>query len=365
MPSGRRSGGEVVSQAFIDAMTDAGHDVTVVGWVPPGFKLPDRPGPERIVPAGTRHIETVTAPRSDKAAWLASAFARRLPYSAAKYRSRSYLQAAAGDADVTLVDHAQVGWAAPAGGRVIYVAHNAEHALYGEAGRARSGLAARVLRREARLIGQIERDLVERADWVWALTADDAEALRAFGARQVTVFDVPGRARSAAPPASGPREGIRLIGNWTWGPNTSGLRWFAEQVVPLLPQAIPVVVAGAGADWLRAQERIRYEGRVDDADAFLDGARVVAVPGLAGSGIQVKTLDAIAAGAWIVATPTAMRGIDDAPASVAVAPDPAGFARELERLVAGPQTTEPSHESLEWSARRREAFAAQVRAALG
>lgn len=363
MPSGRRSGGEVVSQAFIDAITDAGHDVTVVGWIPHGFTLQDRPGPERIVPAGTRHIETATAPRADKAAWLASAFARRLPYSAAKYRSRSYLQAAAGSADVTLVDHAQVGWAAPASGRVIYVAHNAEHALYGEASAGRSGLAARVLRREARLIGRIERDLVDCADSVWALTADDAGALRDLGANDVTVFAVPGRAPGRTDAVE--REGVRLIGNWTWGPNASGLRWFASEVAPLLPEATPVVVAGAGADWLETDPRIRYEGRVADADAFLAGARVVAVPSLAGSGVQVRTLDAIAAGAWLVATPTALRGIADPPPSVAVAQDPAGFARELERLTTATESERPSDESLAWSARRGEAFAAQVRNAIG
>ena len=362
MPSGRRSGGEVVSQAFIDAITDAGHDVTVVGWIPPGFTLPDRPGPERIVPAGTRHIETVTAPRADKAAWLASAFARRLPYSAAKYRSRSYLQAAAGAADVTLVDHAQVGWAAPASGRVIYVAHNAEHALYGEAAAARTGAAARMLRREAGLIGRIEQDLIERANSVWALTPADADALRAMGAKEVIVFDVPGRLANAG---SAQRDGIRLIGNWTWGPNASGLRWFADEVVPKLREDIPVVVAGAGADWLEADPRIRYQGRVADVDTFLAGARVVAVPSLTGSGVQVKTLDAIAAGAWLVATPTALRGIAHPPSSVAVAHDSASFARELERLVAAPESARPSDESLAWSARRREAFAAQVRGALG
>ena len=363
MPSGRRSGGEFVSQAFIDAITDAGHDVTVVGWIPPGYTLPDRPGPERIVPAGTRHIETVSAPRADKAAWLASALARRLPYSAAKYRSRSYLQAAAGAADVTLVDHAQVGWAAPASGRVIYMAHNAEQALYDEAAAARTGAAARVLRREARLIGRIERDLVERAESIWALTADDAGTLRELGAKDVTVFDVPGRAAAAA--AAGERDGVRLIGNWTWGPNESGLRWFAEEVVPKLREDIPVVVAGAGADWLEADPRIRYEGRVADADAFLAGGRVLAVPSLAGSGVQVKTLDALAAGAWIVATTTGVRGIAHPPPSLVMADTPAQFARELERLVAAPESARPSHESLTWSARRREAFAAQVRGAIG
>jgi hypothetical protein len=45
-------------------------------------------------------------------------------------------------------------------------------------------------------------------------------------------------------------------------------------------------------------------------------AKVVAIPTLSGGGIQIKTLDAIASGSAIVATPVALRGISDPPATV-------------------------------------------------
>src|SRR5436309_39733 len=98
----------------------------------------------------------------------------------------------------------------------------------------------------------------------------------------------PGRScaavRSRSPStAAAARSGIRLIGNWTWGPNATGLRWFADEVVPKLADGLEVVVAGSGAEWLRERAGIRYAGRVDDADAFLAAARVVAVPARAGA----------------------------------------------------------------------------------
>ena len=74
---------------------------------------------------------------------------------------------------------------------------------------------------------------------------------------------------------------------------------------------------------------IECPGFVEDAATFLGGGRVVAVPAVAGSGIQVKTLDAIAAGRPTVATTLALRGIDSPPATVRVADEPAEMAAAI------------------------------------
>ena len=378
VPTGRRSGGEIVSQGFLDAMTAHGANVAVVGWWPPDPQtLPTRETPAdesdaggslRIVAAGRRHIETADAPRRVKARWLMDALARRMPYSAAKYRGDSYVEAiaAAGHADIVVVDHAQVAWALdgqPQPGPVVHIAYNVEHRLYEDsAAGADSRFARMLLAREGRLVRTVEVQLAAHADVVWTLTEDDGDAFRRLGARRVVSFAVPGRAGTGTPTTS--RSGIRLIGNWTWMPNAEGLRWFCSEVVPRLPDGTEIVVAGGGADWLATHPRIRYLGRVDDADAFIAGARVLAVPSIAGAGVQIKTLDAIAAGGWLVATPFALRGIADPPPSVTASDDPQAFAAALERLLADPVTLAPSTESLEWSARRRDAFVAQVAAEL-
>jgi hypothetical protein len=203
----------------------------------------------------------------------------------------------------------------------------------------------------------LELEIAKRATSVWALTDDDASALRALGAT-VRVFPVPGRRPGTVPDAA--RSGIRLIGNWTWQPNAAGLHWFCENVVPLLPVDVEVEVAGGGAEWLTGDGRVTYRGRIDDPETFLAGARVVAIPAVAGAGIQVKTLDAIAAGAWIVATPLALRGVADPPGSVTVAAEPAAFAGELRSLLEADATLAPADAGVAWAERRRGAFAAQV-----
>jgi glycosyltransferase involved in cell wall biosynthesis len=354
LPDERRSGGEVVSQELIDALRAAGHDVMVTGWARPGAPT----GPQRP-------IETADAPAATKAAWLVNALARCEPFSVAKYRGNAYARAVPEtQPDAWIVDHAQAAWALPAAAApLIYVAHNVEHLLYAEAAANATGPARWMLGREARMIGALEQRIAKRADLVWALTPEDAGALRDLGASTTSVLAVPGREPA---PASAPaeRSGVGLIGNWTWGPNAAGLHWFADEVVPALSDGFEVVVAGGGADWLRERARIRYVGRVDDADAFLGAARVVAIPSVAGAGVQVKTLDALASGAWIVATPTALRGIEDPPSTVTVAGEAAAFASALERLVQSEHTVEPAQESIDWAHRRRERFREQVRSDL-
>ena len=87
------------------------------------------------------------------------------------------------------------------------------------------------------------------------------------------------------------------------------------------------------------------------------------MPAVGGTGVQLKTLDAIASGARVVASPAAVRGLGDLPGSVDVAGTPKEFASALGRLAAAPESTEPSREGIEWSRERRERFRTAVAAA--
>jgi glycosyltransferase involved in cell wall biosynthesis len=154
---------------------------------------------------------------------------------------------------------------------------------------------------------------------------------------------------------------VALIGTWNWGPNARGLEWFSAEVVPRLPSTMTVEVAGVGAEWLDGRHpNVAIRGAVHDAEAFLSRARVVAVPSLAGGGIQIKTLDAVACGMPVVATQIATRGIDDWPESVAIAAEASDFANQLERLAISPERERLREEALAWSRARRERLATSV-----
>jgi hypothetical protein len=124
-----------------------------------------------------------------------------------------------------------------------------------------------------------------------------------------------------------------LIGTWTWEPNLIGLRWFLDEVAPLLPQGFRVSVAGRIPPGLRPPEGIgaavSLVGRVPDATDFLAEGAVVALASRGGTGVQLKTIEALQLGLPAVATRLSLRGLGMPPANVRIADDAPDFARAL------------------------------------
>jgi glycosyltransferase involved in cell wall biosynthesis len=363
LPDPSRGGGEVVTAGFVGALRRAGADVDVVGLLRPGDAIPAAPDGVRFHVAGRRPIETVGAARRHQAAWAVRALLRGEPFSAAKYRSpgQRRMVAKIGAWDVAVVDHLQMAWMAPRLGRpLVLLAHNHEGAVYATLAREARGIGGNVWRREQRLVDALERRASSSADEVWALTELDAAPLRRAASR-VRVFAVPGAAATPARPGPAAGGHVAVLGTWTWGPNLAGLRWLFEDVVPRLAGELEIVVGGRGAELLGSPPPgVRLVGRVPDAGEFLGSAGAVAVPAVAGSGVQVKTIDAIASGAPVVVTSVALRGIDDPPSQVRVADDAAGFAAALRDATA----TGRSDAGPRWAAARAARFDEDVARAL-
>lgn len=367
-PGARRSGGEIVSQEFVDGLRAAGARVLVVAYQRSGEGAPASHGDDLI--AGERPIETRGAGWRGPA-WMLRALAGGLPYSAAKYVSRDYRrrvrEALREEPAFAVVDHAQVGWVLgelPPELPVAYLAHNVEHELYAEQATQRSGMLRPIYAREARRIRRLEERLTRRAVEVWTLSDDDARALQRLpGAFTARAFGV-GQAGEVA--ATAPtRMDVVLLGRWTWAANAVGLRWFVEEVVPHLPGGLEVHVGGAGADaGYLMPSSVTVHGPVDDAGAFLAAAGVIAVPARAGAGVQIKTLDAIASGRPVVATSLALRGIGDPPPTVRVADDPVRFAAAIEAAALSYDSPHTVEAARTWMWQRRRRFTEDVAAAL-
>ena len=307
LPAKKRMGSEVASQAIIDVLVDLGIDVTVVGYVRSGDKYALRPNEVCI---GLRQIESMEAGLYPFA-WFARSFILSLPYTLAKYVSRQYVSIVRklltkNHYDLIILDHIQMSWvvdAVPLKSKLVGLTHNVEHQMYRSfVGDQKSGLRRWIYERESRLIEKVERAFVNRVDQLWTLTKHDADTFAnikesgvvrevALPASSISTTDIPKKAFD-----------IALIGSWTWKANEEGLRWFFDQVYPLLPANLNIRIAGNGAQWLTGRySNVNYVGFVDDACSFLRQARVIAIPTLSGGGIQIKTLDAIASGSelWL------------------------------------------------------------------
>jgi hypothetical protein len=95
--------------------------------------------------------------------------------------------------------------------------------------------------------------------------------------------------------------------------NVRGLTEFLRFAWPAVRQQVPeaeLLVAGAVSDAITDPPAgVRLLGRVDDLDALYAGARVIINPALAGTGIKIKTIEALSRLRPIVTWPTGVDGV--------------------------------------------------------
>jgi len=371
LPAKRRMGSEVASQAIIDVLSELGAKVTVVGYI---RHNDDYCTAANEISAGRRVIETRSS-RVYPLLWLGSSFLHGLPYSVSKFKSRAFVRVVnsllkSESYDLVIIDHIQMGWLADTiahKGKTIGLAHNIEHQMYrGFVNDQSSSMRRWIFQREGRLLEKLETRFANQVDQMWALTKHDAgyfQEIKENG--DAKEIPLPASATPSQTASVRKEFGIGLIGSWTWKANEEGLLWFFDMVYPHCSQDISICIAGSGAGWLEGRyPNVRYMGFVDDARVFLEKAKVVAIPTLSGGGIQIKTLDAIASGSQIVATPLALRGIADPPSTVSVAETAEEFA---DRLLAALNTTNTESSTAlanEWSRQRNAFFNDRVSACL-
>ncbi len=369
----KQLGGEISTQAFIDALAKSGHQVSVLGYSRKDDVSFEK-SPQEIV-IGQRYIES-KRPKVYSTIWLMSSILKNLPYSAGKYYSRTYINTVKEKLsnekyDVVIIDHSRLEWLnrfIESKYKTALIAHNIEHEIYLESSKSAHNFISKwIYAREAGLVKEMEDRLAASLNEVWAYTPHDAKYFSSLeNVGKVRVFGIPPGLDKLQPIASVSKQcDIGILGSWSWRANEEGLQWFLQSVYPHLPSSLLIHVAGKGGDWLvEKYPNIHYRGYVPDAQEFMAQARVMAIPILSGSGIQIKTLDAIASGSSIVATPIALRGISDPPSTVKIAENPEDFANLLVSAVNFPATRQASDEALSWARTRQDNFIADVARAI-
>lgn len=140
------------------------------------------------------------------------------------------------------------------------------------------------------------------------------------------------------------RADLLFVGNFNHLPNRDAVAWFAEEVLPLVREALPEVtlnVVGSNATpEVLALERpgLHVLGWVHDLTPIYDATRVVVAPLRYGAGIKGKLGEAAMHGVPFVATSIASEGtyLDDG-VNCLLADDAAGFAAAVVRLVTDPE----------------------------
>jgi glycosyltransferase involved in cell wall biosynthesis len=175
---------------------------------------------------------------------------------------------------------------------------------------------------------------------VFAGVQDLAELLSASGAREPTV-DISAAGRTGQLDqvrrlVNERRMNLLFVGGWH-KPNIQGMDWFFEEVFKphLEPANVNLfVVGGIFPEKARyPSDRIFWAGLLDRLDLVYAGAEIVIAPLLAGTGVNIKVLEALAIGKPVVGTSVAFRGIHGARETLGCFDDPEAFADRVLQLI--------------------------------
>ena len=183
-----------------------------------------------------------------------------------------------------------------------------------------------------------EQMLLRRADILIGIQPDEAAELARLApeCRVVSVgVDFPLMEPDTATPRPGPMVLLVASGNPM---NIKGLKDFLEMAWPSVLQRVPeaeLLIVGAVGDSIGSlPERVLKLGRIEDLASIYRKARVVINPTIAGTGLKIKTVEALSHLKPVVCWPSGVDGVpDEARAFCHVAASWPDFADSLSRLL--------------------------------
>jgi len=231
----------------------------------------------------------------------------------------------------------------PAGPPVVLDLIDALSANLARRARQERGPLAPVAAWEATRLARFERFLIARAARSLVVSAAEREALGGGDRIAVVANGVDGDAFAFH---DGPRPRARLLffGNLGYFPNVDAVRWLVTEIFPRVRAEVPEaelrLVGARPARVVRALARtpgVSLAAAVPAMAPEVAASTVALVPMRAGTGLQNKVLEAMAAGTPVVATPPAVAALDVRPGEhLLVAGDAPAIAAATVALVRDP-----------------------------
>jgi sugar transferase (PEP-CTERM/EpsH1 system associated) len=182
-----------------------------------------------------------------------------------------------------------------------------------------------IFKREGERLLVFERAVAKRACATVLVTPGEAElfrslapesAARVFYARNGVDVDFFSPQASLPNPFDVDQEPIVFTGAMDYWPNIEAVRWFADEILPLIAQKRPNasfhIVGAHPAASVRALARNRniyVTGSVEDVRPYLQHSRVVVAPMRIARGIQNKVLEGMAMGRPVVVSAAAAKAL--------------------------------------------------------
>ena len=378
LPSNESNGSEIASNSYIKSFISLGVDIKVIGYKNKFHKYRlDFNEYEQAV--SEIRVETYLASILTKFIWLIKSLLLNIPFASSKYYTLKYIGAVkkelgTGKAyDYVVIDHAQLGWLIRfiKGYNIIFISHNIEHELYHNLSD-KKAIERFLFKREAKLVKAMEDSLAVSSFRTWTISKNDQKYFSKVSPNPEKIQLIEILPAQEFTSYKGKEtvnvEELRILGMWTWEPNRKGLEWFFEYVFPKLDKDIKINVGGIGGEWINKLNlpNVVYSGFVDSAVKFLGAAKLLAIPSTQGSGLQIKTINAICLGKPLVATSFALRSIDDFPKYVYKADDVDTFAEYINNMWSLEDAQKSvSTEMKNWIAEKQERVNSSLKKSIG
>jgi glycosyltransferase involved in cell wall biosynthesis len=237
--------------------------------------------------------------------------------------------------------------------KVIFDAHNAVWSIVERMQANARWFLKPILRIEADRVKRYEGELMKSVDHILAVTDVDRlgleEALKfskgtpGDHVAQVTVVPIAVDTARLQPIRRKPgSRNIVTLGTLHYPPNADGIRWFFNEVFPLVRQRVQdVTLTIIGnyppQDFLDLAARdpmIKVTGYVPELAPYLEESALMVVPVRAGGGMRVRILEAFAYAMPVVTTTVGLEGIQAEPEhEVLLADTPKDFADRVSGLL--------------------------------
>jgi glycosyltransferase involved in cell wall biosynthesis len=229
---------------------------------------------------------------------------------------------------------------------VVLFQHNVEAEIWRRHYEVQQHPAKRLyLYRQWRKMQRFERDACHRVDSVIAVSEADAKMMeRDYGVAKV--YDIAtGVDIDFFKPANNvtPRpHSLVFTGSMDWLPNEDAMRYFTDEIMPLVKQQIPdvhltIVGRNPYPSLLELAQRdpaLTVTGRVDDVRPYIDDATAFVVPIRIGGGTRLKIYEAMAMEKPVISTTIGAEGLPvyDG-AQLLIADDPVTFAEAVVKVL--------------------------------
>jgi glycosyltransferase involved in cell wall biosynthesis len=160
-----------------------------------------------------------------------------------------------------------------------------------------------------------EGKALDRADAVLAIQEWDASHFRSLTRRPVAVVGHLAPAAAVEPAGTASCGRAMLFVGSPMGINAHGVAWFLDHVFPAVRRHVPDaelwLVGGIGGRIGRAAPGVHRFGFVDALDDLYRRAAVVINPQQFGTGLSIKSIDALRHGRPLVTTASGARGLEE------------------------------------------------------